>query len=387
MPQSAILNLVKNFEEFITNGTSTKNNIEYKVDLKEFISKDIGKATIKMSANAYMKMYTLVEQCPTEIAWHGMVSRAGNIFEISDIIMYPQFVSGGAVETDEMEYTNWMMDPDLDINQVRLQGHSHVNMGVSPSPTDTTYMERMLSVLPDDDYYIFMIVNKHKAMSIWIYDFSQNVIFEREDINFYIHLPDGTNIMNWYTDVTKENVRAIGAHPFSGVGVTAQTVETPGLTAAQYRKLPELKKADYDWCKGCQHWQKRFIGKRCPACVSKTQQNTITVVENTGPTQISGEELKNLTSIERLTFNWCAKNTTHCDADRTKECPHCTFTRTPKKGVQKLYYQAYTDLPVDEKSYFKYCDQTYKWCSAQDQADCHQCEELQTRNSWKGGSN
>ena len=46
-----------------------------------------------------------------------------------------------------------------------MHGHSHVNMGTSPSATDTKLQEDHLAQLQDNDFYIFLIVNKKRE--IW----------------------------------------------------------------------------------------------------------------------------------------------------------------------------------------------------------------------------
>ena len=42
-------------------------------------------------------------------------------------------------------------------------GHSHVNMGTSPSSVDLNHQEEILRMLGDNDFYIFMIWNKSFA--------------------------------------------------------------------------------------------------------------------------------------------------------------------------------------------------------------------------------
>lgn len=145
------------------------------------------RAHLIFSPEAYAKMFALVDNFSSEVAWHGTVQRDGLDFYIEDILVYPQKVTGVTVNTDQAEYDTWMMELDDDtFSSLRMQGHSHVNMGVSPSGVDTTHQKQILEQLKGTDFYIFMIVNKHRDMFITIFDLASNVKFETEDIDLYI---------------------------------------------------------------------------------------------------------------------------------------------------------------------------------------------------------
>lgn len=100
-----------------------------------------------------------------------------------DILVYPQQVSGATVNTDQEEYTNWLYGlEDAVFNALKMQGHSHVDMGVSPSSVDLTHQSEILSQLEGDMFYIFMIWNKRLEHTIKIYDLGSNTLYEDEDI-------------------------------------------------------------------------------------------------------------------------------------------------------------------------------------------------------------
>lgn len=163
------------------------------------------KAEVHFSSQAYYKMWALVEACGKEIAWDGLVYRdeeSSNIFYVTDIIVYPQMVSGATVDTDDIPYMEWLNSLDDEtFNHRRFNGHSHVNMGVTPSGTDTTYREQ--SILNIKDFYIFGIFNKKHDFNFQIYDIENNIIYDTQDITFYTPEPDYSN---WAQQMMKEKV-------------------------------------------------------------------------------------------------------------------------------------------------------------------------------------
>lgn len=144
----------------------------------------IAKAKVLFEPVAYAKMLSLLMGYSTEVGWHGTVNRQDdNTFIITDIFVYPQTVDGVNVNTDQEAYQRWLMEfDDEKYNFLRMQGHSHVNMSVHPSTTDTTCWESILKQIDDGDYYIFMIWNKRLEHTIKVYDLKLNVLYEDADI-------------------------------------------------------------------------------------------------------------------------------------------------------------------------------------------------------------
>ena len=146
------------------------------------------RATIYFSEEAWMKTQALVSGFSNEVAWHGVAARVDgtelNEYVISDVVVYPQTVTGATVEMDEENYAKWIIlnDGDERFESLRMQGHSHVNMGTSPSPTDIKHQGEILDQLTDDDFYIFMILNKSGSRWATIFDLKKNVMFENNDI-------------------------------------------------------------------------------------------------------------------------------------------------------------------------------------------------------------
>lgn len=152
------------------------------------------RAKLHFTEAAYLKMTQLVHSFDKEVAWHGVAfrneDRTKDEYFITDIHVYPQEVTGDTVNTDQAKYQEWLMAFDDDVfNNIRMQGHSHVNMGTTPSPTDLTHQGKILSMMGDKDFYIFLIWNKRGEKTIKIYDFEKNVQFETEDVDVDIVNP------------------------------------------------------------------------------------------------------------------------------------------------------------------------------------------------------
>lgn len=177
------------------------SKIDLKLDASKILEEampDVEDPTIYITPTAYIKMRTLVEETDVEIAWHGVVHKQGRIFIITDILVYPQKITSVTVESDDDLYPDWCMSLEDDVlNNMRFQGHSHVNMGVTPSGVDEDYYTRLLTQV--HDYYIIMVTNKHEAMTLRLYDVENNILYSDLDLNIY--LPDvHKDSLSWYED-------------------------------------------------------------------------------------------------------------------------------------------------------------------------------------------
>lgn len=163
------------------------------------------KVKITFSQGADEKMQALIQECSKEIAWKGIVKRQGDKeFFIEDIIMFPQMVTSSTVETDDDTFSNWITERVMnnEIDKIRFHGHSHVNMGVSPSAVDISYQETILSDIKD--FYIFGIFNKKEEWWFNVYDVENNILYEKDDIEYYYHQSPAKE---WAKDSIKEYVK------------------------------------------------------------------------------------------------------------------------------------------------------------------------------------
>lgn len=198
---------------------------------KSYSYKDLH-ATLIFTQKAYIKMTMLVQDYSSEIAWHGTVERIDTTtWKVTDIVVYPQIVTGATVNTDEDEYRDWLDSLEDDqINTLRYQGHSHVNMGVSPSGTDLEHQDKILESikLQKDGYYIFQIVNKSWKTNMWIYDLAQNVKYDTSDITLIIEDTDVKGLL----DTAEKLVRTQAAA--ASYGSTAGTAAGTGTALSSY---------------------------------------------------------------------------------------------------------------------------------------------------------
>ena len=155
-------------------------------------SKTVGeidrKADLFYTEKAWIKQQALIDNFSDEVAWHGIAKRGEDEsvdeYIIEDILVYPQEVTGATVNTDQEEYQNWLYEHDDEVfDNIRMQGHSHVNMGVTPSGVDDSLYERILGQLDDEMFYIFLIWNKKGDKTVKIYDLAKNVLFETADVD------------------------------------------------------------------------------------------------------------------------------------------------------------------------------------------------------------
>lgn len=180
-----ITEAVEAFKKALTAGKFADGEVTFTKKLGDIKDR---KAKVIYKEIAWLKQNALIEQWDKEVAWHGIAKRGeGDTYIIEDILVYPQEVTGVTVTTDQEEYETWLMNHDDDtFNNIRMQGHSHVNMSTSPSGVDTSLYERILQQLDDTMFYIFMIWNKRGEKTIKIYDMSKNILFDTKDCEVVI---------------------------------------------------------------------------------------------------------------------------------------------------------------------------------------------------------
>ncbi len=198
----------KSFEEVLKSGKFSDGKVTF--------TKTIGtvnrKAKVFFTPDAWRKMQALVSDFDKEVAWHGIAHRgeddSKDEYYITDILVYPQEVTGATVNTDQEKYEMWLMSHDDDVfNNIRMQGHSHVNMGVTPSGVDTSLYDQIIEQLDDEMFYIFMIWNKKKDKTVRIYDIKKNILFDTADVTVET-LPDSEDISN-IRNLSEDEVKAV----------------------------------------------------------------------------------------------------------------------------------------------------------------------------------
>ena len=174
------------------------------------------KPKIIMNAEAYLKMLTYVLEINIECAWLGYVSKNDNVYTIEDVEMYPHIGSGAYVESDDSRFAKWEENKSNESYiKRRFQAHSHVNMGVTPSYTDIQNQKEFMNDILDyvelnpdnltediNPFYIFAIMNKKQEINWFIYDFVQNIKFEKDDIDFTVQFSDGSTLEDVHKNIS-----------------------------------------------------------------------------------------------------------------------------------------------------------------------------------------
>lgn len=208
MTEEAIKNTLAAVEAELRGVKMTRNqSIQLANGLTDDEKKAYGKAEVHICKTAYDKMLALIDECSKEIAWHGTIERDEEkpyVFWVTDILVFPQTVTGATVTCDDTEYASWLYSDEVGDNfdKLRFHGHSHVNMGVTPSGTDENYRENLMQNV--QDFYVFGIFNKRNDYNLVIYDVENNIMFENGDIDYYIPLDE---VETWAKEQMKEKVK------------------------------------------------------------------------------------------------------------------------------------------------------------------------------------
>ena len=138
---------------------------------------------IVLSELAHDKAVHYVDIAAEEVGWLGTVAAlGGGRYLIKDLWLFDQQVHGATtrIGSDGLaafmeEHRNTPEGDDIWEN-TRFWGHSHHNMGVSPSTRDDDQMEEFRSC--GQDYFIRGIFNKHGKIKFDFFDFEHGVVFE-----------------------------------------------------------------------------------------------------------------------------------------------------------------------------------------------------------------
>lgn len=138
---------------------------------------------ISINLKAMNKMKEYVRQSDLEIGWLGTSRRVGNVFYIDDVFLFRQEVHATTTEITTEGLNEFAMEllyeeNGVEIwNNMKLWGHSHVNMTTSPSGQD----DKQIEVFAEnaEDFFIRIIANKSGDFRIDLYDFTTGVIYEK----------------------------------------------------------------------------------------------------------------------------------------------------------------------------------------------------------------
>lgn len=138
---------------------------------------------VHISKIAMDKMLQYVHQSNLEIGWLGSAERIDGEYHITDVFLFNQEVHEATTEITTEGLSEFAMDlmqsnDGIEIwNNMRVWGHSHVNMTTSPSSQDEKQMD--LFTENDNDFFIRIIANKKEELRIDVWDYKTGIIYEQ----------------------------------------------------------------------------------------------------------------------------------------------------------------------------------------------------------------
>lgn len=147
---------------------------------------------VLISKEALVKMKLYIDEVDDEVGWLGTAFRQGRNIYIQDVFLFDQEVHATTTEITPEGLSSFaeeilQREDGIDLwNNLKVWGHSHVNMGVNPSGQDD---DQML-VFKDSghDWFLRIIANKKGAFKVDIFDYEIGV--EYRDVPFYEHVTD-----------------------------------------------------------------------------------------------------------------------------------------------------------------------------------------------------
>lgn len=137
--------------------------------------------SVIISKIALTKMKLFVDKCADEIGWLGTAIREDKLVYIDDVYLFDQEVHSTTTEITPEGLSDFAvevleMPNGMEVwNNLRVWGHSHVQMGVSPSLQDDNQMETFKE--GGHPWFIRIIANKKGELKIDMYDYEHSLIY------------------------------------------------------------------------------------------------------------------------------------------------------------------------------------------------------------------
>ena len=153
------------------------------------------KPIVLFSSDAILKMKLYTKEVNDEVGWLGTVNKIGNNYYVSDVFLFEQDVHGTTTEITPEGLTTFaeeILQEEDGVekwNNMKLWGHSHVNMRVFASSQDDKQIKELKA---NTDFFIRVIMNKKDEIKIDIVD--DDVVVENADFA-EINNQDVTNLL------------------------------------------------------------------------------------------------------------------------------------------------------------------------------------------------
>lgn len=212
------------------------------------------KALVLISPKAWVKMFMLVDSFTTEVQWHCSAKKLKDgVYEIMDVVVFPQIVTNATVDVESIKYQQWMFDlPDEIYDNLNCHCHSHVEMATNPSSTDIQYQQDMINDMREDGFYIFLICNRRRSVHARVYDLESNTLYENTDTTVLIYdgefdyqgfVKDAKEVVEVKTYSTGKYKGSTGSKGFAGAKVQSLPAKTGGADLKKTSPAPSKGKA------------------------------------------------------------------------------------------------------------------------------------------------
>lgn len=169
------------------------------------------------TAEVYDLIKFLVAHCEKEVGWLGMVDTIGNDYLITAIYVPEQEVHGTETDIDADAMAALAMeilDANEDPSKLFYWGHSHVNMGVSPSGQDEQQVDEYLVNCPG---FIRGIYNKKGDSKVDVFLPEEGIVWQCCENRIYS--PGLTPEQEaQFKEQIKRNVKEFSFRPSTGPG-------------------------------------------------------------------------------------------------------------------------------------------------------------------------
>lgn len=154
---------------------------------------------------ARQKMEMYCDLSDGEIGWLAFVEKYEGVgYLITDCVLLKQEVNGTTTEIDPMALIEfWNETPIEKQALIKMWGHSHVNMGVTPSGQDDSQMEYFKD---GNDWFIRLITNKKREYHIDIFDYKNGLKVHMDQADLKDYNPGATELRKSIEEEIKSKV-------------------------------------------------------------------------------------------------------------------------------------------------------------------------------------
>lgn len=178
---------------------------------------------IHIHEDALLQMGAYIGLCSQEIGWLGVVEadRDEDIYVITKCFLFDQQVSGVTTEIDPEMLAKFAHDLIQNepngmetVNKLTFWGHSHVNMGVSPSGQD----ESQMRVFKDSGqpFMIRGIGNKRGEMKFDLFDYERGYLVR--DVEWAVISDREDAMRRQIAEEMRQKVKLMGSGGYGGSG-------------------------------------------------------------------------------------------------------------------------------------------------------------------------